>query len=134
MGYEDSDEFKQIIDFVVVNSSVASRFELLSEELMELGAEVSKYARLCRGEMPSNAYPSKVMDKIVEELTDVYICVKLLNLNVSDDVLRYKSERMFHRFLAKKQEETGVDQRTLFDYMAEKGLIQKGEDDDESGN
>lgn len=134
MGYADSDEFKQIIDFVVVNSSVASRFELLSEELMELGAETSKYARLCRGEMPSNAYPDKVMDKIVEELTDVYICAKLLNLNISEDMLHYKATRMFSRFLAKKQDETSVDQRTLFDYMSEKGLIQKGEDDDESGN
>lgn len=85
------------IDLIRSNTSLAGMYELLTEELNELACETAKYARLLRQEIESSALPSRVIMDIKEELSDVFVCLSIINLEPNQDMLKYKLDRFVRR-------------------------------------
>lgn len=61
------------IDYVMLNTSGASRYEMLAEEAVELAHVAQKIARYLRGEQPISLdmTPGKLRENLIEEYADV---------------------------------------------------------------
>lgn len=66
--------YKMLVDAI----GDAATLELTAEECMELGHSLLKYARLKRGENPTNTPEDICQRQIVEELADLTICVDMI--------------------------------------------------------
>lgn len=72
----------------------AAMYEQFAEECVELAHAALKMARLLRGDNPPrNMSHRDCRKKIEEEFTDVFFCVRELDLKVDTDVLKEKEER-----------------------------------------
>ena len=81
--------------------------ELLAEECCELALASLKMARILRGENPTPKTEAEVWDEIVEERTDVELCIQELGIE-HDPALMEKKEQRFRRRWEESHEEDNI--------------------------
>lgn len=75
-------------------------YELLAEECTELAHAALKMARIRRGENPTPNTETEIRGALIEETTDVNICLQELNL-APDEVIKMKKYNRFKQRLDK---------------------------------
>lgn len=78
-------------------------YEQMAEEAAELAQAALKYARILRGENPPVATEKDVHENLIEELTDVVHCAKILELHVDPLQMDIKEVRWSRRLLERKK-------------------------------
>ena len=77
--------------------SEAGRYEQLAEEAVELAHAAMKKARILRGENPTPMISSVADAYIIEEYSDVMVCIKMLGISTDEDMMKQKEERWINR-------------------------------------
>ena len=72
-------------------------YEQLAEECTELGKAALKMARIIRGENYTPITLPEAFNNVLEEYTDVYICVKTLGIEPDQEILSQKVYRWIDR-------------------------------------
>lgn len=86
----------------------AAMYELLAEECTELAHAALKMARVIRDENPTIATEGVVKRQITEEVTDVDMCLKELQLYPDRAIQQYKDRRFKERWKEHEDSRTGV--------------------------
>ena len=73
-------------------------YEMLAEECTELAHAALKMARIIRGENPTPKTRDAVKEHLVEEVTDVSLCLRELDLSYDNLIMERKVERFLHRW------------------------------------
>lgn len=76
----------------------AAMYEQLAEEASELCKAALKMARILRGENPTPVTDDEARINLIEELTDVMLCVDELDLRADSRVALRKSRRFRQRW------------------------------------
>lgn len=77
--------------------------EMLAEELSEACKAALKYSRVLRAENYTPVTEEEAYDNLIEEISDIILCMKVLNLEADEDTINYKLNRWIKR-LNKKSE------------------------------
>jgi len=77
--------------------SEAGLYEQLAEEAAELAHAALKKARILRGENPTPMLSATADKHVIEELSDVVLCARILNVAPDEDVMTTKQERWIKR-------------------------------------
>ena len=77
-------------------------YEQLAEEAAELAKAALKIARLLRNENPTPVKYKDGMDNLLEEVTDVLVCLYELELYPVDRIFHEKMERWIERIKAQR--------------------------------
>lgn len=93
-------------DFNIVRThiSLAALCEQMAEECSELTQALLKKARKLREENYTPLSLSDIDSNIIEEVTDVYLCAKILELRPDDDIFKSKLKRWIERIIKQKDE------------------------------
>ena len=67
--------------------------EQLAEESAELSQAALKLARCMRGENPTPKSRRQCESDLMEELTDVILCLRVLGLKADKELMKYKHDR-----------------------------------------
>lgn len=73
-------------------------YELLAEECCELAQASLKMARILRKENPTPKTVEEVYSNLVEERTDVELCIQELGIEHDPDLQEYKEKRFYQRY------------------------------------
>jgi len=76
----------------------AAMYEQLAEECCELAQAALKAARMMRADNPPRKSPKEVYADLNEEVADVWICLRELDLKVDTDIVHYKEERFLNNW------------------------------------
>lgn len=78
------------IEYIMLHSSEASRYEQLAEEATELAHAAQKLARYLRGEQPvaDDFDINKVKNNLIEEYTDVHLSMDAVGM--ANDMSMYR--------------------------------------------
>ena len=95
-------------------------YEQLAEECTELAKAALKMARVIRGENPTPKTVEEVEKDLIEEVTDVSICVSELKLCYDPDLWERKINRFQHRW-KKAHEVTDDDLADIAKKIKESG-------------
>ena len=79
-------------------------YEAAAEEAVELTHELQKYARILRGENPTPKKSSDVRKNIIEEYTDLCICMDVLGLDINSYIYQHKVTRWVDRIYGASKE------------------------------
>ena len=71
----------------------AAMYEQLAEECTELAQAALKASRQIRGDNPPRMTPKEVWTGIEEEVADVWICLRELDLKIDPEIVKFKEER-----------------------------------------
>lgn len=94
MNWHIKDESESIITSKL---SKASLYEQLAEECVELAHACQKKARKLRGENPTPLTMSEIDTAVIEELTDVTLVARLINLDCDIQLYWDKYDRWCDR-------------------------------------
>ena len=73
-------------------------YEQLAEECTELAKAALKMARILRGENPTPVTSDECMANMVEEASDVVLCLNDLGIEADKDIMRAKMARFHSRW------------------------------------
>lgn len=94
---EDADPLISAIDDIRCSLTEASLYEQLAEECSELSQAALKKARKLRGENPTPKTTFEIDCNIIEEITDIRLCLLVLDLDVSAKLMAQKLVRWTKR-------------------------------------
>lgn len=83
--------------FYETGISTQAIYEQAAEECTELAHALLKYARIMRQENPTPAKPIEISQNIVEEFSDLCLCMKALGVNSNKEIMNYKLKRWINR-------------------------------------
>lgn len=69
------------IEYIRKTVSAAARYEQLAEECAELAQAALKVARYAREENPPRKDPAQIFCDLLEEVSDVILCLESVNVN-----------------------------------------------------
>ena len=95
-------------------------YEMLAEECVELAHEALKMARIIRGENPTPKTEDAVKEHLIEETTDVFLCLAELNLSFDPQIMGNKQRRFEQRW-SKAHEVTQDDLADIAKMIKESG-------------
>ncbi len=95
-------------------------YEMLAEECTELAHEALKMARVIRGENPTPKTEDAVKEHLIEEVTDVRLCLRELDLSYDNLIMERKVERFLQRW-SKAHEVTDDDLADIAKMIKESG-------------
>ena len=73
-------------------------FEMLAEECTELAHAALKVARILRGENPTPVTFDQGMKNMVEEVSDVILCLRDLDIEADMEIMNEKINRFYRRW------------------------------------
>lgn len=73
-------------------------YELLAEECCELAQASLKMARILREENPTPKSIKEVQDNLIEERTDVELCIQELGIEHDPELMERKEDRFYKRW------------------------------------
>lgn len=85
------------------NIPVCALFEQLSEECAELGHAALKIARILRRENPTPVRLTEAYDNLLEEMSDLSLCLQVLALEPNQKIIDQKMQRWVNRIMEAKQ-------------------------------
>lgn len=85
------------IEGINVRLSYPDKLEQLAEECSELAQAALKMARIYRQTNPTPMSPQEAYQNLIEETSDVYLCLTILQLDASDKIMESKSNRWIMR-------------------------------------
>lgn len=94
---------KDMIDLI----GVPATYELLAEECCELAKEALKMARIIRGENPTPKEKEEVAKNLVEEVSDIKVCLDELKIHEDHTIMADKIKR-FHKWWAESGRDGGL--------------------------
>ena len=83
---------------IVEKIGVPAMYEMLAEECCELAHAALKMARIIRGENPTPKTREEVEKNLVEEVTDVRLCLKELDISYDNSIMAHKADRFRQRW------------------------------------
>jgi len=86
-------------DFRETNIPTPAIYEQAAEECAELAHALLKYARIMRQENPTPTKPIETSQNIVEEFSDLCLCMKALSINSNEEIMNYKLKRWINRLM-----------------------------------
>lgn len=75
-------------------------FEMLAEECTELAHASLKVARILRGENPTPVTFDQGMKNMIEEVSDVILCLRDLDIEADMEIMNEKINRFYRRWRA----------------------------------
>ena len=75
----------------------AALYEQLAEECSELAQASLKMARKLRNENYTPVPIDEISENLIEEFSDVVLCAATLQIQPSDDVIKFKMDRWYSR-------------------------------------
>lgn len=75
-------------------------FEMLAEECIELAHAALKVARILRGENPTPVTFDQGMKSLTEEVSDVILCLRDLDIEADMEIMNEKINRFYRRWRA----------------------------------
>lgn len=75
-------------------------FEMLAEECTELAHASLKIARILRGENPTPVTFDQGMKNMIEEVSDVILCLRDLDIEADMEIMNEKINRFYRRWRA----------------------------------
>lgn len=95
-----------IYDFLAYNVPEPAILEQAAEECAELGQALLKLARILRNENPTPVTAETAVKNVIEELSDVALCMRVLRFAPDISQEEYKCKRWINRVdSAHKREE-----------------------------
>lgn len=73
-------------------------FEMLAEESTELAHAALKVARILRGENPTPVTFDQGMKSLTEEVSDVILCLRDLDIEADMEIMNEKINRFYRRW------------------------------------
>ena len=73
-------------------------FEMLAEECTELAHAALKMARILRGENPTPVTFDQGMKNMIEEVSDVILCLRDLDIEADMEIMNEKINRFYRRW------------------------------------
>ena len=92
------------INAVAERMTPAALLEQLAEEAIELAHAAGKYARLIRGESPTNITPEEAHRRVKEEMSDVFLVARVVKAKGFD----FDSAQISEEKLQRWRERLGV--------------------------
>ena len=83
---------------IVEKIGIPAMYEMLAEECCELAQAALKMARIMRGENPTPKTMERVKENLIEEVTDVELCLKELSLGYDVETMAKKIKRFQERW------------------------------------
>lgn len=105
---------------IVERIGLPAMYEMLAEECVELAHEALKMARLIRGENPTPKNREEVKGHLLEEVTDVELCLSELELKVDYSIWDKKIKR-FNRRWEEASKEKNDDFNDILKKIKESG-------------
>ena len=91
----------------------AAMYEQLAEECTELAKAALKASRQIRGENPPRMTPKEVWAGLQEEVADVWICLRELDLKIDPEIVKFKEERFLKAWEEVHGDETNKPKRVM---------------------
>ena len=88
--------FKNII-YSQKEMSCESRFQQLAEECAEACQAALKVVRTLNEDNPTTISTNEAVEHLVEEISDIKVCLDLIGLGPSKEIMEQKAERLVKR-------------------------------------
>ena len=85
------------VEYINTKLSMPDKLNQLAEECAELAQAALKLSRAIRQTNPTPAKPKDIYNNLIEETSDVYLCLTLLQLEAKDEIMESKSNRWIKR-------------------------------------
>lgn len=104
-GYRSKQRTQVYIDKLIYAVSEPVRLRVLAEEAAELAQAALKFARVNDELNPTAASDYEAFKNLVEEVSDVVLCMKVLQVEESPWTMEYKAKRWCERLGLLDEEE-----------------------------
>lgn len=96
------DQQSESLELISKASSIIPLLDIAAEEAVELAHALMKFSRTLRKENSTPVLPKDAFDAVVEENSDLFLCLKVLETHLgkellSEQVLQQKTNRWLSR-------------------------------------
>ena len=96
------EERRKKVETMLKQIGAPAMFEMLAEECTELSHAALKMARILRNENPTPKTKHEVWEQIIEEASDVGLCMDQLGIEPDQKIIEEKTRR-FHKRMEEKE-------------------------------